>query len=829
MNRNKRAVKAAAAGLAVLMAGNACFGNTVYAANQEKEETVYVKANADGTVEKTIVSNWLKNEGGAQEIKDESDLTDIKNVKGDEEFSRDGKSLTWQAAGNDIYYQGETDKELPVGVKITYFLEGKEITAEELEGKSGKVRIRFDYTNSSRKGEVYTPFTMVTGVILPTEKFTNVEAENGKVISDGSKNIVVGMGFPGLAESLKLSESELTEDLKVPDYFEITADAEDFSLSMTATVAASGDLSEYGLDDVGSLDDLKDSLDELQDASAKLVDGSGELADGVQELRDACGTLLDGMNTADEKMGELADGIGTLDGKKGELIEGLNTLANGLDTLDKKKGTLKKGVDGLKDGLDTLNKEKGSLTKGINTLSAGSSALKTGGEALKAGIDAYTAGTGELAKGVGAYTAGTDTLAAGVGAYVPGAYRLAQGVQALNGQLQQAAGASQAQQQEPEADKEAGKQLEVRARAAKGEAENLSQVMELADGTISSLSVSIEQNQAVLDTLEDVQGRLGEIPGALIAGYSDTYQNYVNVLNTDISYLKNDIRVQKKALKAWEDFKVSANVETLNNTLDSIGEGAAALAAPRAAADTAVSGAAADPSVLLAGVAQTVSGMAEASAPLADQAAADALVGGATQLAGSSDTLRAGAKQLTDKSGELQKGAKDAAEGAASLDGGIGQVKTGTARFMTGIETLAKGGAKLQKGVGALNNGIDALAKGGGKLQGGAGTLSDGIGKLAEGSSLLKNGTAELAGGGTKLTDGVDELLDGAGTLRDGMEEFDKDGIQELTGAFDDGVQKILDRIELVADAGKSYQTFSGAKTGMKGKVKFIIETGFEN
>ena len=148
---------------------------------------------------------------------------------------------------------------------------------------------------------------------------------------------------------------------------------------------------------------------------------------------------------------------------------------------------------------------------------------------------------------------------------------------------------------------------------------------------------------------------------------------------------------------------------------------------------------------------------------------------------------------------------------------------------MTGIETLAKGGAKLQKGVGALNNGIDALAKGASKLQGGAGTLSDGIGKLAEGSSLLKNGTAELAGGGTKLTDGVDELLDGAGTLRDGMEEFDKDGIQELTGVFDDGVQKILDRIELVADAGKSYQTFSGAKTGMKGKVKFIIETGFEN
>lgn len=861
MNKNKKIVKTAAAGLAVMMAGTACFGNTacVYAAGQEKEETVYVKADADGSVNKTIVSNWLKNEEGAQEIKDASELTDIKNVKGDETFTQEGNELTWQAAGNDIYYQGETEKELPVGVKITYYLDGKEISPEELAGKSGKVRIRFDYTNNSKDGDIYTPFTMATGVILPVENFTNVEAVNGKVISDGSKNIVIGMGFPGLAESLKLSESELTKDFEVPDYFEITADAEDFALTMTATVAATADLSEFGLEDVDSLDELQDSLDELQDASTELVDGSGELADGVKTLQDACVTLADGMNTVDEKMGELSEGIGTLDDKKGELINGLNTLVNGinkmnkqkaalkkgadnlakgLNALNKEKGTLQKGADDLADGLNTLNQQKGTLTAGINSLAEGSSSLKTGSAALKTGVEDYTKGASELKTGVDSYTAGADALAAGVSTYVPGAFSLAQGVQQLDQSLQALTGASQAQQQALEDNAEAGQQVAAEAKTAKSAAANIESVMELADSTISSLSVSIQQNQAVLATLQDVQGQLGKIPSDLIASYSSTYSNYVSALETDIAYLKNDIAIQQQALDAWNDFKASADVEALSESLDSIEDGASGIVTARAASD---------PSSALAGIAQTVNGMAAASAPLADQSTVNALTGGAEQLTGSSDTLRSGAEQLTGNNAALQAGAKGVADGAAALDTGIGQVKVGAERLATGIEALAKGGTALQTGIGTFNTGIEALAKGGtalqkgvgtlssgigqlaaggSKLQAGAGTLSEGIGKLAEGSSLLKDGTAELANGGTKLTDGVNELADGADALRDGMQEFDEEGIQELTKTFDEDLQEVLDRVDAVVDAGKAYKTFSGAKESADGSVKFIIETG---
>lgn len=193
MNKNRVLKKTLAAGLAVMVAGSTCCldAGVVYASDKDagkkmvnrkqkggnqteakqdvdKEETVYVKAKADGSTDKVIVSDWLKNSGTDVVIQDASDLQNIKNVKGDETFKQNGSSLVWKANGNDIYYQGETDKPLPVEVKVTYFLDEKEISPDDLAGKSGKVRIHFSYINQAKDGEVYTPFTMVTGIILPT-------------------------------------------------------------------------------------------------------------------------------------------------------------------------------------------------------------------------------------------------------------------------------------------------------------------------------------------------------------------------------------------------------------------------------------------------------------------------------------------------------------------------------------------------------------------------------------------------------------------------------------------------------------------------------------
>ena len=194
----------------------------VLAANTDisKEETVYVNANADGSEDQITVSNWLKNAGTEKNLKDESELKDIKNVKGDEEFTQSGNELTWQTDGEDIYYQGTTTKEPPVSVKFTYYLDGKEIKPDDLAGKSGKLKIKVDYTNNTKttvdingkKETMYTPFVLMTGMILPQDTFSNVKIDNGKVISDGSRNIVIGFGMPGLQESLGLNSDSL-EDL----------------------------------------------------------------------------------------------------------------------------------------------------------------------------------------------------------------------------------------------------------------------------------------------------------------------------------------------------------------------------------------------------------------------------------------------------------------------------------------------------------------------------------------------------------------------------------------------------------------------------------------
>lgn len=330
----KKHVQAMMAGMAAMLSISLPV-TSVYGAVPEKEQTVYVTADESGKTQKVIVSNWLKNTEKESSLTDKSDLENIQNVKGEETFKKNSDgTLIWDADGKDIYYQGETQEELPVSVKMTYYLDGKKIEPSKLAGKSGKVKIRIDYENHAdqtveidgKKEKIYTPFLMVTGMILPAEKFTNVEVKNGKVISDGKNEIVMGIGFPGLGESLQLSDIEELKEKEVPDYVEITADVEDFSLSLTATVATTGTLEELGLGEIDSLDDLKESMDKLADSSEALVNGSKELQDGIEKLDTSAVTFADGLKSADQGAGQLKAGIDTMNNKKGELLNGINQL-----------------------------------------------------------------------------------------------------------------------------------------------------------------------------------------------------------------------------------------------------------------------------------------------------------------------------------------------------------------------------------------------------------------------------------------------------------------------------------------------------------------------
>lgn len=312
-----------------------------------KDETVYVLTGADGSVKKIIVSDWLKNELGSASVADKSDLSDIENVKGDESYTINGDNMTvWDAQGNDIYYQGNIQKELPVGLSVRYYLDGKSVSPEELKGKSGKVTIRFDYENHQYETvqingvnqRIYVPFAMLTGMILDNDTFQNVQITNGKLVNDGDRTVVVGLAFPGLQENLNLSR----DDLSIPDSVEITADVTNFSLGMTVTLACNDLFSQLGDVDLTSLDSTS-ALDQLTGAMDQLLSGSSSLYEGLS-------TLLD---------------------KSGELVSGVEELAQGA-------AAIKSGADSVDDGAAQLKAGLADLSSGLNTLSANSEALNSG-------------------------------------------------------------------------------------------------------------------------------------------------------------------------------------------------------------------------------------------------------------------------------------------------------------------------------------------------------------------------------------------------------------------------------------------------------------------
>ncbi len=387
----------------------------------EKEETVYVNADARGTVKNITVSSWLKNGDGAEELTDVTRLTDVVNVKGDETFTQDGDTYVWAADGRDIYYQGETAEALPVDVKVTYYLDEKEVNPEELAGKSGKVKIRFDYENHStqkteiggKETELYVPFVAASTLILDSDRFVNVEVENGRILSDGKNTVVAGVAMPGLYDSLDLLNLEGFEDVDIPEYVEVTADVTDFELAMTATILMPDVLSRLDTDDMDGFDDLKEDMEELNDATYELIDGCVELDDGVQELKDNMPELWDGAVELDDGAVELNDGAWELDDGAQDLMDGADKLNDGAKDIREGAKELDQGVGTLQAGAGLLNENMPKLTGGVNSLAAGLQSLQN---PMMLGPDGKS-GDAEhpyIKASAGLLRNGVDTLVAGV-------------------------------------------------------------------------------------------------------------------------------------------------------------------------------------------------------------------------------------------------------------------------------------------------------------------------------------------------------------------------------------------------------------------------------
>ncbi|WP_443595169.1 hypothetical protein, partial [Agathobacter sp.] len=338
----------------------------------DKDESVYLISDANGNVNKTIVVDHLKNKDKKDTLEDASNLSDIENVKGKEKFTQSGDKLTWQAGGKDIYYQGTATEKPPVTQKVTYYLDGKEISPEDLAGKSGKVKIRFDYTNTTsytetvngEKQTVSVPFAAVTGLVLG-DGFENIEVTNGKAEVSDSSSVVLGYALPGLKDSLGIKDGDLDDDVNIPEYMEMTADVENFSMpaAMTFVVNASDYVSTDGID----TSDIDDMINDLKDASTQLQDGSKTLAEGTD-------TLSDGLSTLQSKLGTFASGVGTLQNGLKTYTDGVSDLDAGIGTLAEKSGTLVDGATQLDDGASKLSASASSINEGIKSLDTG---LKT--------------------------------------------------------------------------------------------------------------------------------------------------------------------------------------------------------------------------------------------------------------------------------------------------------------------------------------------------------------------------------------------------------------------------------------------------------------------
>lgn len=316
----------------------------------EKDETVYVLAGADGRVEKIIVSDWIKNSLGSPSFSDRSELIDIENVKGEETYTMNGDHMRlWDAKGNDIYYQGEIEKELPVDLSVCYQLDGNSISSSDLAGKSGRVTIRFDYRNKQfnmveidgKQEKIFVPFAVLTGMVLNNDVFTNIEVSNGKLINDGNRTAIVGIAFPGLQNNLNIDR----EKFEIPDFVEISADVENFEMANTVTVATNEIFSRLDTDKLDSSDELTDSLHELSGAMNQLMDGSSQLYDGLCTLLDKSGELINGINQLAEGAGKLKSGAEDLDNGATDIANGTKELAGGLDRLVANNSTLNAGSE----------------------------------------------------------------------------------------------------------------------------------------------------------------------------------------------------------------------------------------------------------------------------------------------------------------------------------------------------------------------------------------------------------------------------------------------------------------------------------------------------
>ena len=827
MNKNRKIKRSLTTSLAVGM--SVMMGAVpVYAAGSTdtqdvyKEETVYVNADATGNSDEVTVSDWLKNSGSVSgNLTDESILKEIKNVKGDETFTENGDQLTWNTAGEDIYYQGTTDKELPVSVKLTYFLDGKEVKPDELKGKSGHLKIQVQYTNNEKKTvtvdgkeeQVYTPFVMMTGMILPNETFSNVTIDNGKVISDGSRNIVVGFGIPGLKDSLDLDEETTKEaedkGVTIPENFEMEADVTDFTMSSTFTVALTDLLDDMDMDNIIDVDSLKDSLNELEDAALELVSGSGTLADGAS-------TLADGVSSYTAGADELNAGIQKYLGSNGELNGSVTEYVNGV-------GKVVKGVKDYTSGTNALANGVISYVAGEQKIAAGAAQLSQ----LSKGLEQVQTAVDTLSKAADGKGEATDDLVIAANQLAAGTKQL----QAVLGSEEVTALLTQVNGMVTTGNELISATESLSASLQTGIATPVANIAAALTGMETQLNAINTQ----LGTLQsDCETAVADV-NAKITDYNTKVDAAQAAANTSKTQIANAISALQVQLNATTDESVRDQISTAITALQNAQTAADGLNNVQKASAITVSVPTFDLSAITSGAATLQTNLKtfkETAAALQQQLPEmqkklDAIAAAKDSLP--SDSI----SQLTASVTQLNQGMQGLNTGLGTLSGGLGQLNTSVqAQFPTAIQGITElNGGFMQLGSynTSLLSGAEKLKGSSSTLAAGAGTLQSGTNQLASGlntlGSQMSAGAAKLSANSNALREGASSLSEGAKKLADGMDQFDKEGTSKLKSTVEDEFGDVLDRLKALTSDDCTYNTFSGKDSKMDGSVKFVIET----
>ena len=778
--------------LSAVMAGS-MMPVTVFAQNNdenptEKTETVYSVLNSDGSISDTIVSSWLHDEDGINNIKETLNLTDVKNIKSNEKPSKDGNTYTWNAKGNDVYYEGTGTKQLPVSVKLRYELDGQEMSAKDMEGKSGHLKLTISFTNNysevkniNGKSIVIHPSYLAGGMLnMSTGNFTNVKCESGKIVNDGTNEMLAFANIPGLNETLRSAGlDKVNNQLGISDDVTVEADVNNFDLgSIMVGMTNEIDLaSELG--DIGSVSELTDGIDQLIEADDQLIDGSKQLYDGTTQLKEQAAPLT---GSSDQVRQLSAGAIQLNDGVKA-LQTGLTAYTNGVSALDagvdqlygipQKTQLIQQKVDtNLVGGLEDLTANLNAVKMGINQKMETPDMEKLGKQ-----LDSALVVINEL-----------DTILQRDSGIINQMDTALQSVQSIIDNL------PVLQKELETAETEVMQAQQQNMEAYDANEKTIAKVQGNLDEAKRQLKASIQSSIDALNTAKSA------LVASAVTTQQDENGNTVTVQgNVDTSAIDNQIKELNAQMASIDNIENVGDLTSFTDMTDSFKKLNATLKGLNDSVKT---------------VSETVSKSKVAIKQLQEDVNTSKEDIGKLQAAMKDldfKSLSSAKEEINGYMDGLIEGSKKLTAGAKALNG---KLETLTEASKAGIDKTKAGTTQLTSNNATLNGGASALSDATGTLAGQSGTFN------------------EMADGLDTLGEAFETLNDGAKQLYEGNEQFKSEGLDQLKEKVDLGVgeletlQSVMNEIKAM---NKEYASYSGAPEGATVTSRYVFRTKEES